>query len=145
LSYLYLMICCVAIYFCGFIFNELHGIYWFLGKSSLSALSVLAALKFRCRSNLCNIDISLCVAILESSFILITILASIGYLTHRILWYYDNYIMLLHLATYTELIILILGMPFDKIYRGVLQLGSRRAHSAAVRHVLSINHFENCT
>lgn len=97
--------------------SVLPGALWFLGKSTLSTIVVLAAIKFRTK-------VSMFVVSVETLFIAVTLWALIGWNGSQFTWAYDNYEHLLTIACITEALILTLGAPWLAIFKRISRLFS---------------------
>lgn len=136
MKYLYLVISCLGIFVAGFLVSGLHGIYWFLAKSTLSSAAVLACMTFKTK-------ISLAISILESIFVLVTFFAAVGYLTDYLVYYYVHYITFLTVACIIEAILLIYGIPYGKLYRSISQFYGARINRYPSSSVSHFRHFKD--
>ena len=91
------------------------GSIWFLGKSTLSVIVVLAAFKLRSK-------VSISVIAIETCFIAVTLWSCLGWTTERLLWAYDHYETLLTSACIIEALVLVYGAPWGGIFRHISRL-----------------------
>lgn len=136
MRYVYLSIACAAIFAIGFLADGLPGVYWFLGKSTLSTAAVLSSVTFRTR-------VSIPVAVLETGFVCATFLACIGYMTGYCSWYYDNYITILKVVCAVELAILIAGAPYGRIFGSISRMAGTRINRSPGAGLSTFSRFED--